>query len=147
VSATIEAVILGCGSSGGVPRADGNWGACDPAEPKNRRTRCSMLVRRLGEGAPTTVLVDTAPELRQQTAAAGVKHLDAVLYTHDHADQVHGIDDVRAFLLTSGRRVPAYMDPPTRERLARPVRLHLQGRGLLPAADGRGGDAAPEQRL
>ena len=117
MSALLEFVILGSGSSGGVPRADGNWGACDPAEPRNHRTRCSLLVRRKGEGRETTVLVDTAPDLRLQTAAAGVKHVDAVLYTHDHADQTHGIDDLRAFLLTSGRRIPAYMDAPTRERL------------------------------
>jgi phosphoribosyl 1,2-cyclic phosphate phosphodiesterase len=92
-----------------------------------------MLLRRLGEGAPTSVLVDTAPELRQQTAAAGVKHLDAVLYTHDHADQVHGIDDVRAFLMTSGRRIPAYMDAPTRARLTSRFHYVFEGEGPYPA--------------
>jgi phosphoribosyl 1,2-cyclic phosphate phosphodiesterase len=110
----LEITILGCGSSGGVPRADGAWGACDPAEPKNRRSRCSLLVRREaagGEGAQTTVLVDTAPDLRTQTAAAGVKRVDAVLYTHDHADQAHGIDDLRVFAMVNRQRVPCYMDP------------------------------------
>ena len=132
MSAILEVVILGSGSSGGVPRADGNWGACDPAEPRNRRTRCSLLVRRKGEGRETTVLVDTAPDLRLQTAAAGVKHVDAVLYTHDHADQTHGIDDLRAFLLTSGRPIPAYMDGPTRERLTSRFDYVFHGGGGYP---------------
>jgi phosphoribosyl 1,2-cyclic phosphate phosphodiesterase len=112
----LEITILGCGSSGGAPRADGNWGACDPAEPKNRRSRCSMLVRRQAasaHGEETTVLVDTSPDLRTQTAAAGVKRVDAVLYTHDHADQAHGIDDLRVFAILGRRRVPCWMDPRT----------------------------------
>src|SRR5579872_1700932 len=102
MSAGLEVVILGCGSSGGVPRADGAWGACDPEDPRNRRSRCSLLVRRpsaLGPEHETTVLVDTSPDLRLQAAAAGVRRIDAVLYTHDHADQAHGIDDLRAFYL------------------------------------------------
>jgi phosphoribosyl 1,2-cyclic phosphate phosphodiesterase len=116
----LSLTILGCGSSGGVPRADGNWGACDPNEPKNRRTRCSLLVRRYG-GAPepTTVLVDTSPDLRVQTVAAGATRLDAVLFTHDHADQTHGIDDVRPFFIRHRRRVPAWMDAFTAVRLTR----------------------------
>lgn len=114
----LRLTILGCGSSGGVPRADGNWGACDPNEPKNLRTRCSLLVRRYGDAPePTTVLVDTSPDLRVQTAAAGATRLDAVLFTHDHADQTHGIDDVRPFFLRHRRRVPAYMDAFTSARL------------------------------
>ena len=116
----LEAVVLGCGYSGGIPRADGTWGACDPAEPKNRRSRCSLLVRRRGEGGETVILVDTSPDLRLQTAEAGVKHVDAVLYTHDHADQTHGIDDLRAFMLGArGRRVPCYMEPFTYKQLTR----------------------------
>lgn len=118
MSARLELTILGCGSSGGVPRADGNWGVCNPAEPKNRRSRCSLLVRRLdGEADPTTVLVDTSPDLRLQTAAAGARRIDAVLFTHDHADQTHGIDDLRAFFIRHRRRIPAYMEPYTRSRL------------------------------
>ena len=116
MTGVLEFTILGCGSSGGVPRADGNWGACDPAEPRNRRSRCSLLVRRRGEGDPereTTVLVDTAPELRLQAAAAGVKRVDAVLYTHDHADQAHGVDDLRAFYLRNRTRTPCHMDAHT----------------------------------
>ena len=106
--------ILGSGSSGGVPRADGFWGACDPAEPRNRRSRCSFLVERISADGRTTVLVDTSPDLRLQTAGAGVSAIDAVLYTHDHADQAHGIDDLRAFWITSRRRMPCYMDRATR---------------------------------
>lgn len=128
----LEITILGCGSSGGVPRADGNWGACDPSDPRNRRSRCSMLVRRPGSD-PTTVLVDTSPDLRLQTAAAGVRRLDAVLYTHDHADQAHGIDDLRAFFITSGRRTPCYMDAATAERLTRRFDYIFEGEGGYPS--------------
>jgi phosphoribosyl 1,2-cyclic phosphate phosphodiesterase len=120
VSPRLEFTILGCGSSGGVPRADGDWGVCDPSEPRNRRSRCSLAVRRKGgpDGADdTTLMIDTSPDLRYQTAAAGMKRLDAVLYTHDHADQTHGIDDLRVFFLTSRRRTPCYMDAATRETL------------------------------
>lgn len=115
MTGVLEFTILGSGSSGGVPRADGAWGDCDPREPKNRRSRCSFLVRRKGDGAgnETTVLVDTSPDLRLQTAAAGVQRIDGVLYSHDHADQVHGIDDVRAFFIRWRRRIPAYMDAAT----------------------------------
>jgi phosphoribosyl 1,2-cyclic phosphate phosphodiesterase len=119
MSAKLEVTILGCGSSGGVPRSDGDWGACDPSEPRNRRSRCSLLARRLdGEGPATTVIIDTATELRLQTAAAGVRHVDAVLYTHEHADQTAGVDDLRAFFLTSRRKTPCYMDAPTRATFA-----------------------------
>ncbi len=119
MSEILEFTILGSGSSGGVPRADGDWGACDPSEPRNQRSRCSLLVRRGGraqeaDGQPvTTVLVDTSPDLRLQTAAAGVKRLDAVLLTHDHADQVHGIDDVRAFFIRQRAKIPCHMDSAT----------------------------------
>ena len=115
----LEVVILGSGSSGGVPRGDGDWGACDPAEPKNARTRCSLLVRRHGPEGVTSVVVDTSPDLRGQMLAAGVRHLDAVLYTHDHADQTHGIDDLRTFAARARRRLPAYMDRATRDALTR----------------------------
>ncbi len=113
----LEVVILGCGSSGGVPRADGNWGACDPKDRRNWRSRCSLMVRRIGQGtAPdgaTTVVVDAAPELRLQCAAAGARRLDAMLLTHDHADQVHGIDDIRPFFLKQGKRIPCWMNAAT----------------------------------
>ena len=123
MSAILEFVILGSGSSGGVPRADGAWGACDPTDWRNRRSRCSLLVRRksVGEGADreTTIVVDASPEFRLQTAAAGVKRLDALLLTHDHADQCHGIDDIRAFFLHQRARIPCWMDPVTRTAMER----------------------------
>jgi len=105
-----------------VPRANGDWGACDPANLKNRRSRCSLLVRRPDDGPPegwTGVLIDTAPELRLQTAAAGLKRLDAVLMTHDHADQTHGLDDIRTFVIVQRMRIPVYMDDATQESLQR----------------------------
>ncbi|MBU1347442.1 MAG: MBL fold metallo-hydrolase [Alphaproteobacteria bacterium] len=113
----LEVTILGCGSSGGVPRGDGDWGVCDPAEPKNRRTRCSMLARRHGPDGETSVLIDTSPDLREQMLAAQAGRVDAVLYTHDHADQTHGIDDLRVFALRRRQRIPAWMDAATRDAL------------------------------
>lgn len=105
--------ILGCGSSGGVPRVGSGWGAADPAEPKNRRRRCSILVEQ-GEGEATTrVLVDASPDLREQLLGAGVTRLDAVILTHDHADHVHGIDDLRPLVIHMRRRIPIYIDEVT----------------------------------
>lgn len=133
MSGALEVTILGCGSSGGVPRADGDWGVCDPAEPRNFRTRCSMLVRRLGEGDQTTAIVDTSPELRIQSARAGVKRCDAVLLTHDHADQVHGLDDVRAFYLRQQARIPCWMDAATDATMMRRFGYIFEGEGGYPA--------------
>ena len=130
---SLEVTILGCGSSGGVPRADGDWGICDPAEPKNFRTRCSLLVQRLGQGAQTTALIDASPELRIQTAKAGVKRVDAVLLTHDHADQVHGLDDVRAFYLRQQARIPCWMDASTDATMMRRFGYIFEGEGGYPA--------------
>lgn len=132
----IDFTILGSGSSGGVPRADGNWGACDPSEPRNRRSRCSLLVNRFNEtdqGSCTTILIDTSPDLRTQTAAAGAKRIDAVLYTHDHADQSHGIDDLRAFALAMRRKIPCYMDAATRATLTRRFDYIFESQGGYPA--------------
>jgi phosphoribosyl 1,2-cyclic phosphate phosphodiesterase len=112
----LEVTILGSGSSGGVPRADGNWGVCDPADPRNRRSRCAMMIRRMSEEGPerwTTVVVDASPEFRLQTAEAGAKRLDALLLTHDHADQSHGIDDIRAFAMRQRARIPCHVDAAT----------------------------------
>lgn len=135
MSGVLEITILGCGSSGGVPRADGNWGVCDPENPKNRRTRCSILARRKGQGpkSETTVLVDTSPDLVRQTAAAGAKRLDAVLLTHDHADQVHGIDDIRAFALSQRARIPVFMDDATRATMLTRFGYVFLGQGGYPA--------------
>lgn len=109
--------ILGCGSSGGVPRLGGHWGACDPENPKNRRRRCSLLVERTGPSGTTRVLIDTAPDLREQLLDAGVGTLDAVIYTHSHADHVHGIDDLRMIVFNMRARLPVWADVPTREAL------------------------------
>lgn len=116
---SLEITILGCGSSGGVPRGDGDWGDCDPTEPKNRRSRCSMLARRRGPGGETVVLIDTSPDLRTQMLAAQATAIDAVLYTHDHADQTHGIDDLRTFAIRRRQRIPAWMDDPTHAALSK----------------------------
>lgn len=113
---SIKLTILGCGSSSGVPRIGNNWGDCDPAEPRNRRSRCALLVEKSGDNGCTTVLIDTGPDMRTQLLAANVTHLDAVLYTHAHADHLHGIDDLRAFLLRTGERLPVYMDGATFDR-------------------------------
>jgi phosphoribosyl 1,2-cyclic phosphate phosphodiesterase len=109
----MEFTILGCGSSAGVPRVAQGWGACDPANPKNRRSRCSLLVERIDGGRRTTVLVDTSPDLRAQMLGANVTKLDGVLFTHDHADHTHGIDDLRPFFIHHRRRVDVYLDAPT----------------------------------
>jgi phosphoribosyl 1,2-cyclic phosphate phosphodiesterase len=115
VTATFR--ILGCGSSGGVPRLGGDWGACDPTNPRNARTRCSALVTRQGPGGATRVLIDTSPDLRHQLLAAGVGSLDAVLYTHPHADHLHGIDDLRMVVFNRRSRLPVWADEPTSRHL------------------------------
>jgi phosphoribosyl 1,2-cyclic phosphate phosphodiesterase len=96
--------ILGCGSSGGVPLLGGKWGQCDPAEPRNRRRRVSMLVEHGG----STILIDTSPDLREQLLDAGTRWLDAVLFTHGHADHLHGIDDLRGFNRLMQQAIPVY---------------------------------------
>lgn len=109
--------ILGCGSSGGVPRLGGDWGDCDPANPKNRRSRCSLLIERIGPQGTTRVLIDTSPDMRAQLLAAGVGTLDAVAYTHSHADHVHGIDDLRQIVFNLKSRLPVWADAPTQGAL------------------------------
>ena len=110
---TLKFTILGCGSSGGVPRPGLGWGDCDPGNPRNRRRRTSLLVeRRQGPGV-TRVLVDTSPDLREQLLAAEVNWLDGVLFTHEHADHTHGIDDLRALFIARRRRVDVYLDEHT----------------------------------
>jgi phosphoribosyl 1,2-cyclic phosphate phosphodiesterase len=109
--------ILGCGSSGGVPRLGNDWGDCDPANPKSRRRRCSLLVERTGAQGTTRVLIDTAPDMRDQLLDAGVGTLDAVVYTHAHADHVHGIDDLRQIVFNRRARLPVWADGTTQEAL------------------------------
>ena len=110
----LRLTILGCGSSGGVPRVGGDWGFADPSNPKNRRLRSSVLVEKVGKGGTTSVLIDTSPDLREQLLRAGVTRLDALFYTHDHADQSHGIDDLRAIAYRMRARIPTYMDAHTK---------------------------------
>ena len=109
--------ILGCGSSGGVPRVGFGWGKCDPRNKKNRRLRCSLLVERTSSSRKTTVLIDTGPDLREQLLNANVTNLDAVLYTHSHADHVHGIDDLRTLAYRKKEKIPVWADVATQERL------------------------------
>ena len=113
----MRVTILGCGSSGGVPRVAAGWGACDPENPRNRRRRCSILVERFGPDGTTSILVDTSPDLRDQLLSAAVTRLDAILFTHDHADHTHGIDDARPLVIAMRRRIPAYLDAATRDVL------------------------------
>ncbi len=109
--------ILGCGSSGGVPRLGGHWGDCDPTNPKNVRTRCSMLVTKTGDNGTTRVLIDTSPDLRQQLLDAEVGELDAVVYTHAHADHVHGLDDIRMVVYNMRQRLQVWADGDTGNQL------------------------------
>ena len=109
----IRATILGCGSSGGVPRLGGHWGECDPANPRNRRRRCALLVERQAERGATRVLIDTGPDLVAQLTDAGVGLLDAVVWTHAHADHLHGIDDLRQIVHNRRAMLPGWADAPT----------------------------------
>ncbi|MEM6487585.1 MAG: MBL fold metallo-hydrolase [Pseudomonadota bacterium] len=117
---TLRITVLGCGSSGGVPRIgpDGPlWGNCDPANPLNRRRRCAILVERRGAKGTTSVLIDAGPDMREQLIASGAGRLDAVVFTHDHADHCHGIDDLRMVVINRRARLPAYMDAATERSL------------------------------
>jgi phosphoribosyl 1,2-cyclic phosphate phosphodiesterase len=110
---TVTLTILGCGSSAGVPRPALGWGACDPGNPKNRRRRCSLLVERKGAHGTTRIVIDTSPDLREQLIDANVDHIVAVFLTHEHADQTHGIDDLRSVVLHQRRRIPVYLNQST----------------------------------
>jgi len=113
----LRATILGCGSSGGVPRIGNVWGDCDPDNPKNRRSRCSMLLEQTGESGTTRVLIDTSPDMRTQLLATGIGKVDAVVYTHAHADHVHGLDDLRMIVFNTRKRIPVWADMPTQNDL------------------------------
>ena len=111
---SLAITILGCGSSGGVPRVGQGWGACDPEDPRNRRRRCSIFVtQQNADGGRTQVLVDTSPDLRQQLLDLDVGRLDAILLTHSHADHTHGMDDVRPLVIKQKARIALHMDEPT----------------------------------
>ena len=110
---TTTFTIMGCGSSGGIPRLGGLWGACDPNNPRNRRKRCSLLITKVGDKGTTRILIDTSPDMRQQLLDADVGKLDAVVYTHSHADHVHGIDDLRMIVFNIRERLQVWADGPT----------------------------------
>lgn len=130
MSRRLKFTLLGTGSSGGVPRVGGDWGACDPNEPKNRRRRCSALFEVWDEGTPadqTVVLIDTSPDIREQMLDANVTRLDAVVFTHDHADQTHGIDDVRALAIRNRTRIKTYLDQATADTLLVKFKYAFEG--------------------
>jgi phosphoribosyl 1,2-cyclic phosphate phosphodiesterase len=110
---TLTLTILGCGSSAGVPRPALGWGRCDPNNPKNRRRRCSLLAERTSHDGTTRIVIDTSPDLREQLIDTHVDHIDAVFLTHEHADQTHGIDDLRSVVLHQRRRIPVYLNRST----------------------------------
>lgn len=118
---SLTLTILGCGSSAGVPRAGGatqaeRWGTCDPADPRNRRRRCAVLLTLAGPQGTTRVVIDTGPDFREQMLDAQVPHIDGVVYTHEHADHLHGIDDLRPFAMVQGQRIAVFMDDRTHAR-------------------------------
>lgn len=117
MTAKLRFTILGCGSSGGVPRLGGLWGDCDPQNPKNRRRRCSMLVERVTDAGITRVLIDCSPDMREQLLDANVGTLDGVVFTHGHADHTHGIDDLRQIVFNMHGRLPVWADTSTQTAL------------------------------
>ena len=120
--------LLGCGTSSGVPRIGNDWGECDPSDPRNRRTRASILI----ESETTRILVDTSPDLREQLLAADVAAVDAVIWTHDHADHCHGIDDLRQLFHAKGRPVDGYARAETLESLRSRFTYAFDGRDGYP---------------
>lgn len=117
-ASTLRLTILGCGSSPGVPRINGDWGACDPQNPKNNRRRASLLVERINpQGQKTVVVIDTGPDFRDQMIDAKVTKLDAVIYTHAHADHIHGIDDLRTYVNDNQSLMDIYATAVTQARL------------------------------
>jgi phosphoribosyl 1,2-cyclic phosphate phosphodiesterase len=119
--------ILGSGTSSGVPRIGNDWGACDPLEPRNRRTRASVLITT----ETTTILIDTSPDMREQLLAANVSDVDAVIWTHDHADHTHGIDDLRQLMhIRNGEPVRGLARPFTLEQLQHKFHYAFFGRAL-----------------
>ena len=117
MSDILRLTILGCASSPGVPRINGDWGACDPRNERNRRSRAAALIERIGPDGRTTVAIDCGPDFRTQMLGAAVTRLDAVVMTHPHADHIHGIDDLRGFMLSQRSRIPVYADEATQARV------------------------------
>ncbi|MEX6507949.1 MBL fold metallo-hydrolase [Jiella sp. M17.18] len=117
MSDILRLTILGCSSSPGVPRINGDWGACDPANPKNRRRRAAALIERIGPGGTTVVSIDCGPDFREQMLSAAVTRLDGVVLTHPHADHIHGLDDLRGYMLAQRERIRVYADAQTYARV------------------------------
>ena len=113
----IKITILGCGSSTGVPRVGNEWGSCNPKIPQNRRTRCSLLIEKYNGDKKTTIVIDTGPDFRNQMNQANIKKVDAVFYTHEHADHTHGIDDLRMYALRDKSRIGVYASSSTSKNL------------------------------
>ncbi|TVV73493.1 MBL fold metallo-hydrolase [Sphingomonas solaris] len=125
----MRATVLGSGTSSGVPRIGNDWGDCDPTDPRNRRRRASIIV----ETATTRILVDTSPDMREQLLSAGVSDVDAVIWTHDHADHCHGLDDLRQLYHARGMPVAGYADRATLASLTQRVGYAFDGRDGYPA--------------
>ena len=125
----LKLTILGCGTSAGVPRIGNDWGDCDPNEPKNRRSRVSILV----ESATTRFLVDTSPDLRNQFIDNDIDRIDAVIWTHDHADHCHGIDDLRAVFQQTRKPIPGYARPFALESLKHRFAYAFEGHKYYPS--------------
>ena len=125
----MKAIILGCGPSAGVPRVGDDWGTLNPANPKNRRSRASIII----EAGGRRILVDTGPDLRTQLLDNNISRVDAVIWTHDHADHCHGIDDVRAIAIMSGGPIEGYARTYTLHELQRRFTYAFQGKENYPA--------------
>ena len=110
---SIKFTILGCGSSLGVPRIDGNFGKCNPKNKKNYRTRCSALI----SSSQRNILIDTSPDIKFQLLKNKIKNINNVFYTHAHADQTHGINEMRAFYIINKGKLPVYGDKITKKLL------------------------------
>jgi len=135
----LKLTMLGSGTSSGVPRIGRDWGACDPTDPRNRRTRVSVIV----ESPTTRILIDTSPDLRSQLLDADIIHLDAVLWTHDHADHSHGIDDLRQVMHHRGTPVQGYAHAATMAKLrSRFYYVFAGGEGYRATVEGH--DLPPE---
>lgn len=125
----MKLTILGCGTSAGVPRIGNAWGDCDPTNPMNRRSRVSIIV----ESPTTRILVDTSPDLRNQFLDNDIDHIDAVIWTHDHADHCHGIDDLRAVFHKTRQAIPAYARPETINSLKQRFAYAFTGHKYYPS--------------
>ena len=138
----MKIILLGCGTSSGVPRIGNDWGDCDPRNPRNRRTRASIMV----EADGYRVLVDTGPDMREQLLANGIGHVDAVIYTHDHADHTHGIDDLRQIYHVKHRPIDVYARADTLNRLKMRFEYAFFGKDGYPPSV-RGHELADQIRL